>query len=165
MPLGRSKTGRTLGEHGIFGDEEAADLRSILDQLQSQVTELTIQVHSQFTTIAAHAEIARQQADFARDEARADLDRTRDLLIGLIEQVRAASLADVEHHRAGSAPGPSVSVQNERLAEIEQQVQMLTAAAEQSFNRQRELADTMAALLDTVFAERRGEPVSGLALI
>jgi hypothetical protein len=38
-------------------------------------------------------------------------------------------------------------------------------ALERCFHRQRVLADTMEALLDTVLAERRGEPVSGLSLV
>lgn len=159
MVVKRTKTAHTQGEHGIFGDEEAAKLRLDLDELRTQVSGLMVQVHSQFTTIAAHAEIARQQAEFARKEARADLDRTRDMLIGLIEQVRAS------HRAPGTPPGPAIDGLNERLGEIERQFQSLTASAEQSFNRQRELADTMAALLDNVLAERRGEPVAGLALI
>ncbi len=159
MVVKRTKTAHTQGEHGIFGDEEAAKLRLDLDELRTQVSGLMVQVHSQFTTIAAHAEIARQQAEFARKEARADLDRTRDMLIGLIEQVRAS------HRAPGTPPGPAIDGLNERLGEIERQFQSLTASAEQSFNRQRELADTMAALLDNVLAERRGEPVAGLSLI
>ena len=87
----RSKKAHTLGEHAIFGDEEAAKLRADLDELRASLADLTDRVHSQFTTIAAHAEIARTQAEHARAEARADLERTRDTVIGLIEQVRAES--------------------------------------------------------------------------
>ena len=71
----RRKGGRTLGEHGIFGDEEAAKLRSDVTELRDLVENLTERVHAQFTTISAHAEIARQQFEFAREEAHAELER------------------------------------------------------------------------------------------
>lgn len=159
--LGRDRTARTLGEHAIFGDEEAAQLRAELDDLRASVTDLAARVHSQFTTIAAHAEIAREQAEFARAEARADLDRTRDMLIGLIEQARADRPG---HHVPGTAPGPSIAAQAERFEELDRRLAQLAAAVDTCFERQRELADTMAAMIDTVFAGQRGEPVTGLSL-
>ena len=71
---------------------------------------LTERVHAQFTTISAHAEIAREQVEFARDEAHADLERTREMLIELIERARE----DFERrarasHVPGTPPGPSVA--------------------------------------------------------
>ena len=158
----RSKKTHTLGEHAIFGDEEAARLRAELDELRATVAELTERVHSQFTTIAAHAEIARTQAEQARAEARADLERTRDTVIGLIEQVRTESTSAI--HVPGSPPGPSTASQQDRLDTVDQQLGRISATVDLCFNRQRELADTMTALIDTVFAEQRGEPVAGLAL-
>ena len=59
-------------------EESSAAIRAILHD----------QVHAQFTSIAAHAEIARDAVALARGEARADLERTRETLIGLMEQVR-----------------------------------------------------------------------------
>jgi hypothetical protein len=158
----RTKKTHTLGEHAIFGDEEAARIRSDLDELHAAVQDLTGRVHSQFTTIAAHAEIARTQAEQARGEARADLDRTRDTLIDLIEQVRGEA-TDVTRAR-GTAPGPSVEDRAERVDGVEQRLAQVAEAVEICFARQRELADTMAALIDTMFAEQRGEPVAGLSL-
>ena len=98
----RTKTARTLGEHGIFGDEEAAQLRAELDDVRAAIADLNGRVHAQFTTISAHAEIAREQADLARNEARSDLERSREALIGLIEQVRDEVAAGSAHHVAGS---------------------------------------------------------------
>lgn len=160
--VGRRKTSRTLGEHGIFGDEEAAQLRADLDELRSAVTDLTDRVHAQFTTIAAHAEIAREQAELARGEARSDLERTRDTMIGLIETVRAEAADATGHHVPGSAPGPSVEARSERVDDLEHRLAELSETVERCFTRQNELADTMAAFLDTVLAEQRGEPVAGL---
>ena len=101
---GRRKTGRTLGEHEIFGDEEAAKLQAEVIELRQMVLDLSAQVHAQFTTISAHAEIAREQVELARGEARADLERTRELLIRLVERTRE-DLSDSEGFRIpGTAP-------------------------------------------------------------
>ena len=160
----RRNTSRTLGEHEIFGDEQAAALRSDLDELRTAVADLSGRLHAQFTTIAAHAEIAREQANFARQEARADLDRTRDTLIGLIEQLRAENSGGDTHHVTGTAPGPSIEAQGERIAAAEVQLEQVSETVDACLARQRELADMVAAFLDTMLAEQRGEPVAGLHL-
>lgn len=160
----RVKTSRTLGEHGIFGDEEAAALRRDLDEMRADVRSLGDRLHAQFTTIAAHAEIARQQTELARAEARADLERTRETLIGLIETVRAEVADAGGYHVPGSRPGPSVDAAIERVTAVETAMSSVQATVERCFARQNELADTMAAFVDTMLAERRGEPVAGLSL-
>ena len=160
----RRKTSRTLGEHGIFGDEEAAQLRRDLDVMRSEMRELTVQLHAQFTTIAAHAEIARGQAEMARAEARADLERTRSTLLELIETVRVEAANAGGYHVPGSRPGASAEVSVERLAAVEGAVAAAAASVDRCFVRQNELADTMAAFIDTMLAEKRGEPVMGLSL-
>jgi type I site-specific restriction endonuclease len=157
----RRETQHTLGERGILGDEAAAELLTTVEQLRTEVSDLKARVDSQFTTIAAHAEIARQQAEFARDEARSDLERTRETLIGLIEQVRTP---DPDLHVAGTAPGASTEATTERVGQVERRIDDLTTTVERCFARQNELADTMAAFLDTVLAEQRGEPVAGLSM-
>ncbi len=121
----RRETQHTLGERGILGDEAVAELLTTIEQLRAEVGELRDRVDSQFTTIAAHAEIARQQAEFARGEARADLDRSRDTLIGLIEQVRS----EREVHEPGSVPGPSAKATNDRIAAMERRIAELTPTA------------------------------------
>lgn len=166
--LGRGKSARTLGEHQIFGDEEAAQIAASIEELKAQIVDLNARVHSQFTTIAAHAEIARQQAEFVREEARADLDRTRDTVIGLVEQVRA----DAVGLAAGTTPVPSAAwpapesaeplpvpmAHDPRLDAIERQLDTISSAVERCFDRQRELANTMEALLDTVLAVQMQQP-------
>lgn len=158
----RRETHHTLGEQGILGDEAVAELLTTVEQLRAEVSDLKARVDSQFTTIAAHAEIARQQAEFARQEARADLERSRETLIGLIEQVRSPG-PDV--HVPGTPPDPSADTTRERVGDVERRIDELTTTVERCFGRQNELADTMAAFLDTVMAEQRGEPVAGLSMI
>jgi hypothetical protein len=156
----RSKNANKQGEHAIFGDEEAAALHAEVASLRDLVTELANRVHAQFTTISAHAEIARQQVEFTRDEARADLERTRELVIDLIEQTRRELTS-----RPNSAfPAPSsVPVANTRIDVIEERLESIAVSLDRCFDRQRELADTMAALLDTVLGAS-AEPVRGLAI-
>ena len=160
----RNNNRRTLGEHSIFGDEQAAALRSDLDELRTSVADLSGRLHAQFTTIAAHAEIAREQAEFARQEARADLDRTRDALIGLIEQLRAENPEDGTHHVAGAAPGPSNQAKRERIDAVEAGLDQVSQSVDACFARQSDLADMVAAFLDTMLADQRGEPVAWLNL-
>ncbi len=160
---GRRKRGRTLGEHAIFGDEEAARLRSDLTELRDLLGNLTERVHAQFTTISAHAEIAREQFEFARQEAHAELERTREMLIDLIEVVRSEVANGV--YATGSAPGASVAVQAQRVSDLEARFTDVAQGLERCFQRQGILADTMEALVDTVMSERRGEPVAGLTLV
>lgn len=164
--LGRGKSPRTLGEHEIFGDEEAARMAADIAELKTQISDLNARVHSQFTTIAAHAEIARQQAEFVREEARADLDRTRDMVIGLVEHVRndVAALGDgsasVPHWPAPSngRPLPAPAARDPRLEAIERRLDTVAGTIERCFDRQRELANTMEALLDTVLAVQMQHP-------
>ena len=150
----RQKNRHTLGEQQIFGDEEAARLHAEVASLRELVADLADRVHAQFTTISAHAEIARQQVEFAREEARADLERTRELVIGLIDQTRKDLSTGVPIHITGTPPGPSVAVYAERLDVLDQRMATVVIALDRCFDRQRELADTMAALLDTVLGDR-----------
>ncbi len=101
----RSKTDDTQAQHGIFGDEEAAELRATLSALTEQVDELQAQMRSQFTATATHASIAQEQADFVKREARSELEQTRSTLIGLIEQVRAEVRSDTDS--VDPLPAPS----------------------------------------------------------
>jgi hypothetical protein len=162
---GRRRSRRTLGEHSIFGDEEAARLRSDITEVRDMVGNLTERVHAQFTTIAAHAEIAREQVEFAREEAHAELVRSREMLIELIERARSELTVDGGVHVAGAAPGASVAVQAQRISGIEERLDEAAQALERCFQRQQILADTMEALVDTVMSERRGETVAGLSLV
>ena len=73
---------------GIFGDEEAADTDAQLDQLRDRVQHVESQMHSQFTSMAAYAQIAQEQVELARAESRAEAERTEGRLTQLIEVER-----------------------------------------------------------------------------
>ena len=158
----RSKNANKQGEHAIFGDEEAAALHAEVASLREMVAELADRVHAQFTTISAHAEIARQQVDFTREEARSDLERTRELVLELIDQTRR----DFSHTAVAPSsllPAPSAPVSNTRIEVIEERLGSIAVSLDRCFDRQRELADTMAALLDTILGDA-STPVRGLAI-
>jgi predicted amino acid-binding ACT domain protein len=149
---------------GILGDEEGAAIRASLAQLHLKVTALEDQMRSQYTSLAAYASIAQEQVEFTRDEARADLDRTRQTLIELVEQVRMEASAVPRTRVPGAPPGPLAPpivtapspALAARLGEFEQAIM-------QCFDRQRELAETLAAVLDIVSAPATDAPISGLA--
>lgn len=167
----RSKTDDTQAQHGIFGDEEAAELRATLSALTEQVDELQAQMRSQITATATHASIAQEQADFVKREARSELEQTRSTLIGLIEQVRAEVRTDT-----GSVdPLPAPSGAQRPLAaqpgaagrdheKIVNRLDIVEQAVSHCFARQQELVDTMSAVLDTVTAAQHDAPVRGLSL-
>ena len=148
----------------ILGDERAADTRASLAQLNLRVAALEEQVRSQFTSVAAYASIAQEQIEFTRSEACADLDRTRQALIDLVEQVHHESGADSRTQLPAGPPGPMAPpdttspspVLAGRVAELEQ-------AITQCFDRQRELAETVATALDIVSASHTDAPISILA--
>jgi hypothetical protein len=149
---------------GILGDEKAAATHASLAQLHLKVAALEEQMRSQFTAVAAYASIAQEQVEFTRNEARADLDRTRQTLIELVEQVRHEAGPAPRTRVPGAPPGPlappivtapSPSLAA-RLGELEQAIM-------QCFDRQRELAETVAAVLDIVSAAPTDAPISGLA--
>lgn len=156
-----SKTTPTLGEREIFGDEDVAAMRAEVEELATAVGDLSAQLHAQFTTIAAHAEIAREQSEFARDEARADLERTRTTLIGLIEQVRQVP--------GSSYPPPDAPVRDDtgcdrRLDALENRVGAIAASVEHCVDRQRELADMMGTLLDSLVSNTNNAPLVDLSV-
>jgi hypothetical protein len=162
----RRKPSPGTPEQAIMGDETSAELRADIEALRSSVSDIARQVHAQFTTISAHAEIARQQAEFAREEARADLERTRSLMIDLLERTRRElTVADSQHHVAGTAPGASINAVIERVETLESDLAEMVTSINRCFERQRVLAETVEALFDAVLAEQRNEPVTGLSLI
>jgi hypothetical protein len=152
--------------HVILGDEQAAELANRLSALAQQVVALEDQMRSQFTSVATYAAIATEQVEFARSESRADLDRTRDMLIGLMEQLRN----ELGHRptRGSVLPGPSglpTPVPGTEDVRVVGRLDDLERAIEVCFERQRELAETVAAVFDTITAGNGSQPIPDLALI
>jgi len=172
MARRRKKSLPELGEHQIFGDEAAAQVHAELAELRSLVDDLNARVNAQFTSIAAHAEISQHEVQLARDEARADMERSRDTLIGLLDQLRHDVLPAAS---GGEAPGPAPDLPaplppstvttidgqaiSERFDAVESAVGELADTLDRSLARQRHLADTMSAFIDTMLAQQAADPI------
>ena len=68
-------------ENNEAGTAVAVEFRNRLVKLEQQVM-------SQYTSMAAYATIAKQDAEAVKVEARADLDRSQATVIGLTEKLR-----------------------------------------------------------------------------
>lgn len=172
----RTKTLPELGEHQIFGDEAAAQVHTELAELRSLVDDLNARVNAQFTSIAAHAEISQHEVQLARDEARADMERSRDTLIGLLDQLRHDVLTvpsdDEVPEPAPDLPAPppfsavatiDEDTINERFDAVESAVGELADTLDRSLAGQRHLADTMSAFIDTMLAQQ-ADPLADLSI-
>jgi DNA repair exonuclease SbcCD ATPase subunit len=88
--FGRTKEWSELEGMGEFlPDDEQARTAAMIAELRERLTVVETQLKSQYLSMAAYAQIAQEQVDFARAEARADHDRGFQTLVGLMEQLRA----------------------------------------------------------------------------
>ncbi len=127
---------------GIFGDEEAADHEAQFDQLRERVQHVEGQIHSQFTSMAAYAQIAQEQIELARAESRAENDRSESRLTQLIERERSERLG---MPTPGNEPGTSTDVEA-RLDSLEESVEAIKVGISDCLSRQKALADAITAL-------------------
>jgi len=114
---------------------QIADLHERVEQVESQI-------NSQFTSLAAYAQIAQEQIELARSEATAKSERTEERLTTLIERERtdrvlagASTVADL---------APEV---NDRLDVLEANVNEIRQGLTECMERQRALADAITTLL------------------
>jgi hypothetical protein len=134
------------GDHGFFGDEEAAAEAADVNQLRDRVEQVEAQVNSQFTSLATYAQIAQEQVELARSEARAATERSEQRLTSLVERERADRIASF----TGSAPAGTAPEFSARLDALEQSVAKIRQGLDECLARQKELADAI-----TLMFERR----------
>jgi hypothetical protein len=119
-----------------------ADVRERLDKVESQLM-------SQYTSIAAYAQIAQQSVETARAEARADLDRERNLLISLVERAREEWHNDVSRGEgAASANSGGNADAALRLITLEERFAHINDLFTECLRNQEELANSIACLLE-----------------
>ena len=139
-------------------------------QTQTAVADVTVrldtveqQLLSQYTSIAAYAQIAQQSVDTARAEARADLDREKATLISLVERVRSecahdsAHAASFEMRQADSAESADAATMS-RLDTLEGKFDRMNQLFEQCQRNQEELANSIAALLERQMRDQGWPP-------
>lgn len=127
---------------GIFGDEAAADHEAQFDQLRDRVQRVEGQIHSQFTSMAAYAQIAQEQIELARAESRSENERAEQRLTQLIERERAERLGMPTPGNDGHDP----SGVDARLDSLEAAVEVIKVGISDCLSRQKALADAIASL-------------------
>ena len=158
---------RTLDE--FFGDEAAAENSVEIHDLRDRVEQVEAQISSQFTSLATYAQIAQEQVELARSEAKAATERSEQRLTSLIERERTDRIAS----STGVAPSGSVDI-TARLDALEQSVIRIKQGLEESRQQQKHLALAITAMFDrldnTVAPAARSvpapndAPISDLAL-
>lgn len=119
-----------------------ADVRERLDKVEGQLL-------SQYTAIAAYAQIAQQSVENARAEARADLDREKGILVSLVERTRN----ELHAEHAGGDPGSRIVMNGNvdaaaRIAELQERFESINQLFSQCLRNQEELANSIASLLE-----------------
>jgi cell division septum initiation protein DivIVA len=110
--------------------ESSENPAAVAVELRERLLKLEEQVLGQYSSTAAYATLAQQQAEQARAEARADHERLQTTIIGLLDRLRVEMnkrLDDLEarpaHGESGVAPEASA-----RLAELEEKTNVVITA-------------------------------------
>ena len=146
---------------GFFGDESAAETIVEVHELQQRVEQVEAQVNSQFTSLATYAQIAQEQIELARSEAKAATERSEQRMTELIERERADRLAS----DAGDGPtivapptgDASTAIQvSDRLDALDVAVGEIRSGLADCLQRQKELAEA----ITTMFERLASQPVA-----
>lgn len=143
----------------FLGDEEELDQQAMLAELRDRVVSVEQQLHSQFTSMAAYAQIAQEQVELVRAEAKAHTERTEERLIELIERERADRIEAL----TGRAPvrGGSDPAMQLRLEVLDRNVAEIRAGLDDCLARQKALADAITALFEPAKATLPPPSTSG----
>lgn len=149
----------------FFGDEAAADHSTQLDVLRTRVAQVEGQISSQFTSMAAYAQIAQEQIELVRAESHSGVERSERRLIQLIERERSDRMLTIGH--APSAPVDADVAS--RLATLEDTLTQIKVVVADCLSRQKALADAITALFEppahTLPPPTIDGPVGGLSLL
>ena len=137
----------------FFGDEAAAENTVEIHDLRDRVEQVESQISSQFTSLATYAQIAQEQVELARSEARAATDRTEQRVTSLIERERADRITAF----TGEAPEGSPDTAS-RLDALEQSVARIQKGLDDCRQQQKELAVAITAMFDRLAAPAAPAP-------
>ena len=127
----------------FFGDEAAAENTVEIHELRDRVEQVESQISSQFTSLATYAQIAQEQIELARSEAKAATERSEQRLTSLIERERADRITSY----TGVAPDGSPDLMS-RLDALEHSVARIQKGLDESRLQQKELALAITAMFD-----------------
>ena len=131
----------------FFGDGAAAENTVEIHDLRDRVHQVELQISSQFTSLATYAQIAQEQVELARSEAKAATERSEQRLTSLIERERSDRITS----STGVAPDGSPDL-SARLDALEQSVARIQQGLDESRQQQRELALAITAMFDRLAA-------------
>jgi hypothetical protein len=131
----------------FFGDEAAAENTVEIHELRDRVEQVESQINSQFTSLATYAQIAQEQVELARSEAKAATERSEQRLTSLIERERADRITSY----TGVAPDGSPDL-SARLDALEHSVARIQKGLDESRQQQKELALAITAMFDRLTA-------------
>jgi hypothetical protein len=138
----------------FFGDEAAAENTLEIHDLRDRVEQVESQINSQFTSLATYAQIAQEQVELARAEAKAATERSEQRLTSLIERERADRITSF----TGKAPDGSPDITS-RLDALEHSVARIQKGLDESRQQQKELALAITAMFDRLTATATAAPV------
>jgi len=148
-----SETGASFlpGEGEQAATAAAADVRERLAMVEEQL-------RSQFTSMAAYAQISQQAIDTARAESRADLDREKAMLISLVERLRGEVTPAMGTPITPAAPVSTVATATDvtamaRIAMLEDRFEQLSRQFAQTLRYQEDLANSIALMFERQLQE------------
>jgi hypothetical protein len=145
----------------FFGDESAAENTVEIHDLRDRVRQVESQISSQFTSLATYAQIAQEQVELARSEAKAATERSEQRLTSLIERERADRISSY----IGDAPADHVAVAPEftdRLDALEQSVAEIRTGLDKCLEQQQALAHAITSMFE--WLAPRGPGATGAPL-
>jgi hypothetical protein len=129
----------------FFGDEAAADHDVQLGVLRDRVQQVELQIHSQFTSMAAYAQIAQEQTELARAESKSVTERTESRLTQLIERERVDRMSFTGGQPSVNDAPTDIGA---RLDFLEETVEVIRVGISDCLSRQKALADAITALFE-----------------
>ncbi len=140
----------------FFGDEAAAAEASAMDDVRRRLQHVESQINSQFTSMAAYAQIAQEQVELARSEAKVATERSERRVVELIERERADRVEAVSGRPV--AGGDATSDVEARLDTLERSVMQIRAGLDECLERQKALADAITALFEPQISQTLPPP-------
>ncbi len=131
----------------FFGDEAAAENSVEISDLRDRVDQVESQINSQFTSLATYAQIAQEQVELARSEAKAATERSEQRLTSLIERERADRVSSSMGVAPADAPGTTA-----RLDALEQSVALIQQGLDECRQQQKDLAVAITTMFDRLSA-------------
>jgi len=141
-----------LGDESFLPGEDQQAMQAVAADVEGRLTVLEQQLQSQFTSMSTYHQIAIQSSETVRAEARADLDREKSTLIGLVERVRDECASDsprVVVAAASAVSEPAINVSAlARIALLEDRLADFSRQVAVCLHSQEELANSIAFMFE-----------------